>query len=52
MNDSCDAVQGYGPHSQLGALVTDPQMPDPWWPAQPTPEAILLHRVREGLRRL
>lgn len=52
MGELYGAPLEYVPHSPLGVLVTDPLLPGPWWPPQPAPDAELLRRVIEGLRRL
>jgi len=52
MGDLYGAPPGYALHGRLGALVFDPLLPGPWWPAQPAPDAELLRRVIDGLRRL
>jgi hypothetical protein len=52
MRDLYGVSRGCSLHGVLGSLVTDPVLPGPWWPAQPSPDAALLRRVLEGLRRL
>ncbi|HEU5333978.1 MAG TPA: hypothetical protein VFU73_14455 [Actinocrinis sp.] len=52
MGDPYSVLPGYSLHGLLGALVTDPRLPGPWWPPQVAPDAELLRRVIEGLRRL
>ena len=52
MGDLYSTGIDYVPRGRLGALVTEPRLPGPWWPAQPAPDAELLRRVIEGLRHL